>query len=260
MLAARRRFLAAAASTAIAEDPASRGIWAFCAFAFPAPTPLQNHNTAAYGEILAAYTHITSLGVSVGAGLEFCGGRLRCLLRRQFYFSLPALFLAIWALVTVTSRVRFSTIEDRPASGDARHFPARQSRARLSGDQPARRMDRAAISRFFRHWSLFIVRWWQHLPPLRWPARLSLWVLLGVSCASSALIIFGPVLFNPYGLSEEAFYRFYNHTRTSTGFTKTTWTALEATHGFHHRLSRSLESHGRRPQSPAHRSGTGLVR
>jgi hypothetical protein len=41
--------------------------------------------------------------------------------------------------------------------------------------------------------------------------RLGIFSLLGFVMLGNALIVFGPILDNPLGLSEIAFYRFYDH-------------------------------------------------
>ena len=59
---------------------------------------------------------------------------------------------------------------------------------------------------------IFIARWWQHLPEGRPRLRVFAGAAVGLALLGNALVIFGPILNNPGRISEQAFYRFYNHT------------------------------------------------
>jgi hypothetical protein len=59
---------------------------------------------------------------------------------------------------------------------------------------------------------LYIARWWQGLPALNRPWRAFLLLVVAAATAGDALIVFGPILGNPARVSENAFYRFYDHT------------------------------------------------
>ncbi len=58
---------------------------------------------------------------------------------------------------------------------------------------------------------LVCARWYQHLPPVGRALRFGIFSVVGLAMAGNALIIFGPILDNPLGISELAFYRFYDH-------------------------------------------------
>jgi hypothetical protein len=58
----------------------------------------------------------------------------------------------------------------------------------------------------------FAARWWEHLPAsLDRPRRLLIRTALTATFAGNALIVFGPILNNPFKISETAFCKFYNH-------------------------------------------------
>ncbi|MBC7369205.1 MAG: hypothetical protein H7343_20755, partial [Undibacterium sp.] len=57
---------------------------------------------------------------------------------------------------------------------------------------------------------LFCARWFEALPPLPARDRRSLGVAFTLFGAGNALVIFGPILNNPLGVSEHAFFAFHD--------------------------------------------------
>jgi hypothetical protein len=64
----------------------------------------------------------------------------------------------------------------------------------------------------------FAARWFQALPALGRSARRSIGALLLAVSAGNFLVVFGPILDNPLRISEEAFYRFYDHNPDHTTY------------------------------------------
>ncbi len=172
--------------------------------------PLSNSNTATYQNILAAYgqglsptqlwTQLASLpetGLAVFFGANF--------------LFLPGLFLLLIALNPVTSRIRLSRAETALlltalAIVLFNHFAPPYGGWQMRGTWIAR-----IYQPVFPVFVFFAARWWQGLPPLRWPARAALGTAFAGVALGNALIVFGPILNNPSRVSETAYYRFYNH-------------------------------------------------
>jgi hypothetical protein len=77
-------------------------------------------------------------------------------------------------------------------------------------------MDGTWISRLYQPvfpaLAIFSARWWAGLPALSPGPRAAMVAAVSAACIANALVLFGPILRDPLGLSQEAFYRFYDHT------------------------------------------------
>ncbi|MEN9662995.1 MAG: Dolichyl-phosphate-mannose-protein mannosyltransferase [Verrucomicrobiota bacterium] len=170
-----------------------------------------NSNSASFGAIAGSYLNIgdparwraiLELAPEVGYNLFFGAN----------FLFLPALFLAVVALNAVTSRIRQHPAELTLLLAGLALFlfnnlaPEYISSWQLRGTWIAR-----IYQPVFPAFLWFMARWWQHLPALgRW-TRAALYSPVLLALGGNALIVFGPILDNPHGLSEVAFYRFYDH-------------------------------------------------
>ena len=208
LLAWRRRWLAAAVSLFLQALPLA--LW-ILVLQYRFGQSMGNSNSASFGAIAGSYLNIgdparwraiLELAPEVGYNLFFGAN----------FLFLPALFLAVVALNAVTSRIRPHPAELTLLVAGLALFlfnnlaPEYVSPWQLRGTWIAR-----IYQPVFPAFLWFMARWWQDLPALgRW-TRAALYSPVLVVLAGNALIVFGPILDNPYGLSEVAFYRFYDH-------------------------------------------------
>ena len=174
--------------------------------------PLKNSNSGVYWVVLSSYFHGPKLGEwwsqvsNIGeVGLDVFFGT-------NFIF-LPALFLAVVAFNPFTSRIRLLPVETALLLVTLGLFLFNNLAPSYGGTWEMRG---AWIARLYQPvfpvLVLFAARWWQALPPTGLALRRLIWGTLAVVIVGNALIVFGPILNNPWKVSEAAFYRFYNHT------------------------------------------------
>ena len=174
--------------------------------------PLKNSNSGVYWVVFTSYFHgpplvewwsqvsnIGEVGLDVFFGANF--------------IFLPALFLAVVALNPLTSRIRLLPAETALLLVTLGLFLFNNLAPAYGGTWE---MHGAWIARLYQPvfpvLVLFAARWWQALPPVGPVLRRLISGTLVAAVAGNALIMFGPVLNNPWKISEAAFYRFYNHT------------------------------------------------
>jgi hypothetical protein len=172
--------------------------------------PLSNSNSATYQTILTAYSQAMSPAQLWAQLASLPETGLAVLFGANFLF-LPGLFLLLAAINPLTSRVRLTAAETALLLAMLAIFLFNHFAPAYGGWQ----MRGTWISRIYQPvfpvFILFAARWWQHLPPLRPPARVLFGTALAAALAGNALIVFGPILKNPLRVSETAYYRFYNH-------------------------------------------------
>jgi hypothetical protein len=209
----RRRFIDAAVSLVLQAAPLAA--WLF-ALGHVFHQPLQNGNTGIYLTVLGELAHPSAGGWWWQQALHAPGNGSDIFFAANFIF-LPALFLVALALDPVTSRVRLHIAEVALlASGLALFAMLNLAPSDAGGWE----MRGTWISRLYQPvfpaLIVFTARWWQGLPALSRGCR----VLVGISLAGAtlgdALIVFGPILNDPWHISETAFYRFYDHTDAHT--------------------------------------------
>jgi len=206
----RRRWCGAVASGGLQLVPLA--LWTAW-LTYGVKLPLQNANTAAYRAILMSYFQApdpagwpASLAAAIHIGLDVSFGA-------NFIF-LPLLFLTALVMNPYTARIRLSRAEIALLVAALAFFffnnlaPGYTNAWSLRGTWIAR-----LYQPVFPVFVFYLARWWQHFPATARPAarRLS-GALLAAGLLGNALIIFGPVLHNPLGVSGISFYRFYDHT------------------------------------------------
>jgi len=205
----RRRPLAAAASAAIQLAPLAAWVYALGRVFHQ---PLQNGNSGIYLSVLRAFLHSPDAALWGRQALHAAGVGFDIFFASNFIF-IPALFLLAVALNPLTSRIRFHAAEVALlASGLALFLVLNLA----PGDTGGWEMRGTWISRIYQPvfpaLVLFLARWWQGLPPPSRAMRALVVSALAAATLGDALIVFGPILFNPLGVSGTAFYRFYDHT------------------------------------------------
>ena len=205
----RRRFAAAVGSAALQLAPLAAWLYAL---SHGLRQPLANDNSGIYARVLwgalhspgaAAWGRQVAQAAGVGCDIFFASN----------FIFIPALFLLAVALNPLTSRVRFHAAEVAVlASGLALFAVLNLAPAEPGGWE----MRGTWISRIYQPvfpaLLVFVARWWQGLPAdprgLRWLAASAVVATLGCD----ALVVFGPILGDPFHVSGDAFYRFYDHT------------------------------------------------
>lgn len=208
LLVGRRRWRGAAVAFAIQVLPLLCWILALW-FAFH--QPLGNSNSSTYSGVLAGLTGRSDWGrwLAEHVGLWDTGATV--FFGANFVF-LPALFLAVLAVNRWTSRVRLLDGEKAVFAVALGMFlvinlgPAPDGGWNMTGSWIARLYQPVFPAMVF-----FLARWWQGLPPVNPGRRALVYVGLGAVFAGNFLVLFGPILRNPLGVSNEVFYRFYTH-------------------------------------------------
>ncbi|HWA10143.1 MAG TPA: hypothetical protein VG838_11890 [Opitutaceae bacterium] len=208
LLAWRRRWAAIPVAAALQAAPLL--LWTLL-LKYHFRFDLTNSNTSAFSVILGSYFDPSDfarwraiLGTVPDVGLDLFFGA-------NFIF-LPLLLLVVVALNAVTSRIRPHPAEVALLLAGLALFlfnnlaPEYVNFWQMRGTWIAR-----IYQPVFAAFVWFCARWRQALPPLARPAHAAMCGLFGLLLAGNALIIFGPILNNPLGLSETAFYRFYDH-------------------------------------------------
>jgi hypothetical protein len=145
---------------------------------------------------------------------------------------LPLIFLALVAVNALTSRIRLTVVEGALIAATVALFLFCNAAPPYVTAWPMRgtwlsRIYQPSVPIFL----LFAARWAEALPPLPALTRRAL-LAGGVACGvGCALVVFGPILGNPRGISEECFYRFYD-------------TVVQTQRDVY---ERTLTQHGRRP-------------
>ena len=205
----RRRFGAAVVSTLIQIVPLA--LW-LLALVRVFHQPLQNGNSGIYLSILSELTHPAGLEWWLSQAAHAPGYGSDIFFASNFIF-IPALFLAVVALNPSTSRIRMHVAEAALLLSGLAFFAVLNLAPSDSGGWEMRGN---WISRLYQPifpaLVLFISRWWQDLPPVPRAVRGFLAALLAGATLGDALIVFGPILNDPWHLSRDAFYRFYDHT------------------------------------------------
>jgi hypothetical protein len=209
MLAWQRRPLVAVGSVIIQAAPIAIWVgmltWVF-------HQPLQNDNSGVYVSVFSVYLHPLGFAWWWREFLHVPSNGLEIFFASNFIF-LPALFLLVLALNPLTSRINFRVAEVALlVSGVALFLFLNLAPSKTGGWQMRGTWIARIYQPLFPALVLYIARWWQDLPPLTRPWRVLVTAAVAASLIGNALILFGPILGNPGGLSETAFYRFYNHT------------------------------------------------
>ena len=175
---------------------------------------LENSNSISYRAIISSYLNVRDLVAWFNYASDFPNVGLDVWFGANFIF-IPALFLVLFAINPITARIRFAPAETALLFVSAGLFLFNNLAPDYHGESPWV-MRGTWIARIYQPVFpviiFFSARWWQALPPLRQPYRVLLLLLISITIAGNALITFGPILNNPFKLSEHAFYRFYNHT------------------------------------------------
>ncbi len=207
VLALRRRFGALAVSAVLQLSPVI--LWLLI-LRFGLRQPLENSNAGVYHGILSSYFSAgawangwANLSQAFETGLHTFFGA-------NFIF-LPALFILLVCVNPMTSRVRFLSAEIAVLLAGMGLFLFNNLAPAYGGWD----MHGSWVARIYQPvfpvFVLFAARWRQSLPSLSGQGR---WLIRGAVLAvlaGNALIVFGPITLNPLGISEFAFYRFYNH-------------------------------------------------
>lgn len=174
---------------------------------------LDNSNTMVYRVIFHSYFDPRLYATWWAYASDFWNVGLDVWFGANFIF-LPALFLAVLALNPVTARIPFQRAELALLAVALGLFLFNNLAPDYYG--AAWSMRGTWIARIYQPvfpaLVVFVARWWQQLPSLDWGRRAVVSALLGGVMIGNALIVFGPILGNPLKVSENAFYRFYNHT------------------------------------------------
>jgi hypothetical protein len=172
---------------------------------------IENSNSGVIADVVRSYFHTTDYAgwrqllrsaPDIGFGAFFSSN----------FLFLPALFLVVLVLNPVTSRVPFQPAEVALLGVTLGLFlfnnlaPPNPGAWQMRGSWIAR-----LYQPVFPAFIYFTARWFQALPPLRRGARRGIGALLAAASAGNSLVVFGPILDNPLRVSEEAFYRFYDH-------------------------------------------------
>ncbi len=170
---------------------------------------LNNSNSAAFGVVLGAYQNIAADFDRWWALVQHTPGiALNTFFGSGFVF-LSGFFLMVLALNPVTSRIRFSSVEVGLLGLGAALFLFNNLAPEYTGPWQMRGNWIARIYQpVFPALVLFCARALSALPPLPVRARWSLGAVCFVFGLGNALVIFGPILNNPFAISEQVFFAF----------------------------------------------------
>lgn len=171
---------------------------------------LENSNTSVYRGVIGGLSAVQDWGQWLGQRIDLWDTGAAVFFGANFVF-LPALFLAALALNRWTARVRLADSEMAVLAATLTVFLVINVGAKGGGWN----MSGSWISRLYQPafpvMVFFLARWWQALPVLSGLRRAVLLTGLGTALAANLLVISGPILRNPLGVSEAVFYRFYTH-------------------------------------------------
>jgi hypothetical protein len=172
---------------------------------------LENTNSGVVDSVVQSYLH----PINIAQWLPLLHAAPDIGLANYFganFLFLPALFLALLAINPVTSRVRFQTAELALLAVTLSLFLFNNLAPPIAGPWQMRGSWVARLYQpVFPAFIYFSARWFQALPPLRRTGRLGIGAILLAATVGNCLVVFGPILDNPWTVSEEAFYRFYDH-------------------------------------------------
>lgn len=174
--------------------------------------PLENSNAAMYRRVLEGWSSVQDWPHWLAQRADLWDTGAAIFFGANFVF-LPALFLAAWLASRWIARVRLTDGEMALFVATLALFCAINLGARTGEDNWS--MSGSWIARLYQPvfpaMVFFLARWWQARPASGGIARIGLGIGLGAFAAGNLLVIAGPVLRNPLGLSGEIFYRFYSH-------------------------------------------------
>lgn len=178
--------------------------------------PLENSNTSVYRSVIAGLVAVQDWGHWLAQRAALWETGAATFFGSNFVF-LPAWFLAVLAINRWTSRVRIAASEWAVFGGALTLFIL----INIGETGGGWAMGGSWIARLYQPvfpaMVFFLARWWQALPPLGALRRAVLGAGLAAALAGNALVLFGPILHNPLGLSGEVFYRFYTHSLADWG-------------------------------------------
>lgn len=207
VLVLRRRPFAAVASCALQVAPLA--LW-IAVLRFGLGQSLKNGNSGIYAGVIGAWANLLAPGrlVQLIAGLPSVAAD--AFFSANFLF-LPAVFIAAVA-AAAGSGTRLRRSEAALLASAGLVFLAVNLAPVAAGSW---NMGGTWISRLYQPvlpaMVLFLARWWENVRLSR-PGRLGWIALIAAACAGNALVVAGPILRDPLGVSTEAFYRFYDHT------------------------------------------------
>lgn len=201
-----RRWIGALVAAILQVLPQSLWLWMLVSVF---DQSLSNSNSDTIGNILRAYYHGDfSLFLSRLKTLPEMGATIY--FGANFIF-LPALFLLLLVLNPLTSRVRLGV----PAWCFLATTFLLFAFNHLAPDYPGWQMRGTWISRLYQPMLAVLViycaQWWEHLPRLSISRRVALVGVLAALGLGQLTILLGPILANPWRVSERAYYRFYDH-------------------------------------------------
>jgi len=170
--------------------------------------PLTNSNSEAFGAVLTSYLHVHDYALWWEVAKTAPAIGFNVFFGANFLF-LPTLFVLLLLFNALTSRISFHPVELCLLGAGAAIFlfnnlaPPYAAPWVLRGEPYAR-----LYQPVFPALILFAARWFQALPPLTPRLRLGIGAAILACGVGNLLIIFGPILDNPWGISETAFYAF----------------------------------------------------
>jgi hypothetical protein len=205
LLCWRRRFAEAILSAAIQVLPLFSWLMVL---RYGLHQSLETSNSAAFGVVLNSYLGSHDYAQWWQAVQTAPAIGLNVFFGANFLF-LPTLFLLLLVINARTSRISLHPVEFCLLGAGAAIFLFNNLAPPYSGPWVLRGAQFARLYQpVFPALILFSARWCQALPPLKPSVRLGTGVALLACSAGNFLVVFGPILDNPFGVSETAFYSF----------------------------------------------------
>jgi hypothetical protein len=206
VLVGRRKFTAA--GVAVACQVAPLGLWLLF-LRHGLHQSLENSNSAAFRMVAESYLHIADHVPWFELVKSSPAIALTTFFGSQFLF-LPALFLLLLAVNAATTRISFHPVEKALLVVSLALFLFINLAPEHTGGPWDLRGTWVArlYQPVFPALILFAARWFQSAPPLPRSGRLARGAALLTFGAGNFLVIFGPLLGNPLGVSEAAFFAF----------------------------------------------------
>lgn len=206
----RRRWRQAAGAVAIQALPLV--CW-MLALKYVFGQSLENSNTGVYRNVLSSLTAVQDWGQWLRQRTDLWDVGCAAFFGSNFTF-LPALFLAAVCANRWTSRIAPAADEVALLLAVGALFLFVNVGEKTGGWDMSGNWISRLYQPVFPAMVFFLARWWQAFPDGPRARRLA-WRGALLVCAGNLLIVFGPVLRDPLGVSDEAFYRFYTHTYSS---------------------------------------------